>query len=76
MSVIPNQGCRGKQGYRKEVLGVPPNIELYVFYQYFTVLSITNSHFWAYLSASKFFWVLKCVMNLERLKNTALYTGV
>jgi hypothetical protein len=48
-------GCRGTQGCREEVSGVPPNIVFFVFYKGFT----------------NFLLILKGAVNQKRLKRLA-----
>jgi len=65
-------GCRGTQGCREEVLGVPPNIKFAIFFIFFTAKGAPNCHFSQVRVPPIFFPVLQGALNQKRLKNTDL----
>ncbi len=65
-------GCRGTQGCREEVSGVPPNIEFTTFFSSFTAKGAPNCHFIQVRVPPNLFSVLKGAVNQKRLKNTVI----
>jgi len=61
-------GCRGTQGCREEVSGVPPNIAFNVFYEDVTLKSASDCHFKPVKGAANFLLILKGAVNQKRLK--------